>query len=72
MNKMSKEEAFEAGRRACLEGLPSTPMLNKAFWDRTVKLDGHDYWKSIQREYVNGWYSIKDSEPVARGLRWLL
>ena len=71
MNRISKEEAFEAGRRACLEGLPSTPMLNRAFWDRTVRLDGHDYWKSIQREYVNGWYSVNDNKEIPARLRWL-
>ena len=64
MNRISKEEAFESGRRACLDGLPSTPMLNRAFWDRTVRLDGHDYWKSVLKAYVEGWYSVKEEARI--------
>jgi hypothetical protein len=64
MERISKEEAFESGRRACLNGLPSTPALNAAFWDRTVMLDGHDYWKSMLKAYVEGWYSVKEKVHI--------
>lgn len=55
MNYINNEEAFKMGQEARLKGLPSSPFLNKTFWELANKINSHEPWKQVMRAYQEGW-----------------